>query len=188
VLVDKIRLRRAVRVAQSAGAAALSPLVGLEALPPGNWTVTTAATAPLTRKPWDKRARAAGHLIAICTFTEEGQRVIRFQVRPMVTPADATVVLDSFDRLLHKSHKRVIGHRALSHRRVELSRDTVPGVTALVGYETVLVRGLRGMTLAAVQGADVVSVSAYGRTGTWTWQAITSAAREQLALLGSTPD
>ena len=183
--MNKVRLRQGVRAAEAAGAEALSPLVGVHALPPGDWTMKDAATAPITGKPWDKRARAAGHFISIRTFTEEGQRVIRFQVRPMVTASDAMAVLNSFEKLLDKSHKSIIGHEALSHREIRLSPDAVPGAATVVAYESVLVRGLRGMTLAAIHGTGVVSVSAYGRTGVWTWQVIAAAARQQWALLDS---
>lgn len=111
--------------------------------------------------------------------------MIRFQVRPTVTASDARAVLNSFEKLLDKSHKSIIGYQALSHREIRLSPDALPGAATVLAYETVLVRGLRGMTLAAIHGTGVVSVSAYGRTGVWTWQDIAAAARHQWALLDS---
>jgi hypothetical protein len=186
VLFARVRTRRAVAAASAADATTFSPLIGVGALPSGEWTVTNAATAPITGKAWDKRARVAGCVTVIRTFTEEGRRVMRVQVRPMASTGDALSVLSSFETLLQKSHADLIGKAALSERRVELPSDMIGGAVQLAGYESVLIRGLRGMTLGAVHHSEVVSVSAYGRTGIWTWAQIASAMQEQLKLLART--
>lgn len=67
-------------------------LVSVDALPQGSWTIRDDATAPTTRRAWDRRAKAAGCVTVIRSFSD-GRRTLRVQVRPLTRPEDALRVM-----------------------------------------------------------------------------------------------